>query len=167
PNKDVALFPEKINGKYRALHRPHNEGFGKPSIWYGESPDLIHWGNHKCIARPYDTKWECMKIGGGSSPIKTDQGWLTIYHGKGENQIYSLGLILMDLEDPSKIIKRTEEPVLVPETDYETKGFFPNVVFTNGAVKKDNGEVYIYYGACDETTNLAVSDIDSLLGMLR
>ena len=83
PNKDVSIFPEKINNKYCALHRPHNEGFGKPSIWYAESDDLLHCGDNKCLLRPRDNGWENKKIGGGSAPIKTDAGWLEIYHGKG------------------------------------------------------------------------------------
>ena len=79
PNKDVSIFPEKINGKYLALHRPHNEGFGKPSIWYSESPDLLHWGSHKCLIRPRDTRWEEQKIGGGLHRSKqTKDGWRSI-----------------------------------------------------------------------------------------
>lgn len=163
--KDVAIFPEKVNGKFCALHRPMNEGFGKPSIWYAESPDLIHWGNHKCLIRPRDTIFEEQKIGGGSAPIKTSEGWLEIYHGKGRDQIYSLFLLLLDLNDPSIVLKRGEKPILLPEQDYETAGFFPNVVFSNGTVQKENGGLYVYYGACDETVCLAETTIDELLNM--
>lgn len=162
-NKDVAIFPEKVNGKYIALHRPNNSGFGKASIWYSESPDLLHWGNHKCLARPRDMKWESMKIGGGAPPIKTPQGWLVIYHGKGDNSLYSLFCLLLDLNEPSKIIKRAEKPLLGPTEKFETDGFFPNVVFSNGIVEKDN-KIYIYYGAADESVGLAITDIDYLLG---
>jgi len=167
PNKDVSIFPEKINGKYLALHRPHNEGFGKPSIWFSESPDLLHWGGHKCLIRPRDTRWEEQKIGGGAAPIKTDKGWLEIYHGKGKDQIYSLFLLLLDLNDPSHVLKRGKEPILFPEEPYETKGFFPNVVFSNGVITGADGSVKIYYGACDETICLAETSIDELLGMLN
>lgn len=163
PNKDVCIFPERIGGKYWALHRPHNEGFGKPSIWISSSTDLINWGEHKCIVRPRDTQWEGVKIGGGASPIKTDEGWLEVYHGKGEGSVYSLFTILFDLDDPSTVIGRGQEPLLVPETEYETNGFFPNVVFTNGWVERDNGEIYLYYGASDETTNLLMTSKDELL----
>jgi predicted GH43/DUF377 family glycosyl hydrolase len=161
-NKDVAIFPEKVGGKYIALHRPNNSGFGKASIWYSESPDLIHWGNHKCLAHPRDTKWEAIKIGGGAPPIKTSEGWLTIYHGKGENSVYSLFCILLDLEDPSKVIKRASKPLLTPTEDFETRGFFGNVVFTNGMVEM-NGKLYVYYGAADESVGLAITDAESLL----
>jgi beta-1,2-mannobiose phosphorylase / 1,2-beta-oligomannan phosphorylase len=166
PNKDVSLFPEKVNGKYCALHRPHNEGFGKPSIWYSESTDLLHWGNHKCLIRPRDTIWEEQKIGGGAAPIKTDRGWLEIYHGKGKDQLYSLFLLLLDLKDPSKVLKRGEEPILIPKEPYETEGFFPNVVFSNGVITKADGSIKIYYGACDETVCLAETSVDELLSML-
>lgn len=165
-NKDVSIFPETINGKYCALHRPHNQGFGKPSIWYGESTDLIHWGKHKCLIRPRDTYWEEQKIGGGAAPIKTREGWLEIYHGKGKNQIYSLFLLLLDLKDPSKVLKRGNEPILFPQEQYEKEGFFPNVVFSNGLIAKPDGSVNIYYGACDETICLAETSIDELLNTL-
>ena len=162
-NKDVAIFPEKVNGKYIALHRPNNLGFGRASIWYAESPDLLHWGNHSCLLRPRDTRWEAMKIGGGAPPIRTPEGWLTIYHGKGEGSLYSLFCLLLDLKEPSRIIRRAEVPLLTPVEPFETEGFFGNVVFTNGMVEKD-GKIYIYYGAADQYVGLAVTDVDGLLG---
>jgi predicted GH43/DUF377 family glycosyl hydrolase len=161
-NKDVAIFPEKVGGKYVALHRPNNSGFGRASIWYSESPDLLHWGDHRCILRPRDTKWESQKIGGGAPPIKTDEGWLIIYHGKGDNSLYSLFCVLLDLKQPYKIVKRAEKPLLVPSEPYETQGFFSNVVFSNGVVQKD-GKVFIYYGASDESSCVAITDLDYLM----
>jgi predicted GH43/DUF377 family glycosyl hydrolase len=161
-NKDVAIFPEKVKGKYIALHRPNNSGFGRPSIWYSESPDLLHWGNHKCIVRPRDNKWESQKIGGGAPPIKTSEGWLVVYHGKGDDSVYSLFCLLLDLEEPDKVIKRASTPLLTPTEPYETGGFFPNVVFSNGIAEKDS-EIFVYYGASDETVCLAITDMDSLL----
>ena len=164
-NKDIAIFPEKVNGLYYALHRPNNSGFGKASIWYSESPDLLHWGNHKCIVRPRDTKYESMKIGGGAPPIKTKEGWLVVYHCKGDNSLYSLFTLLLDYNDPSKVLKRGEKPILVPTEKFETDGFFGNVVFSNGLVEKDD-KVFIYYGASDESVGVAVTDVDSLLETL-
>lgn len=169
PNKDIVIFPEKIGGRYHALHRPHNHDFGKPSIWYAESPDLLHWGNHKCLLRPGNTRWESEKIGGGAAPVKTPEGWLEIYHGKGlENggDLYSLSLLLLDLEDPGKILKRGETPILFPQETYETSGFVPNVVFSNGVIAQPDGKIRIYYGACDETVCMAESSINDLLGTL-
>jgi beta-1,2-mannobiose phosphorylase / 1,2-beta-oligomannan phosphorylase len=164
-NKDVSIFPEKINGRYAALHRPNNVGFGKPSIWYAHSLNLLHWGNHKCIARPRDNDYEKLKIGGGSAPLKTDKGWLCIYHAKNENSHYSLFAMLLDINEPWKVLKRPGKPLLVPEKEYETNGFFPNVVFSNGIVEKD-GCVYMYYGASDETSCLATSTVDEIMQTL-
>ena len=165
-NKDVSLFPDTIGGQYAALHRPDNSGFGKPSIWYAESPDLRHWGRHTCLLRPRDTIWEEMKIGGGAPCIKTSKGWLQVYHGKGRNQIYSLFTVLLDGEDPSRVIQQGRSPILKPEAPYETSGFFPNVVFTNGMVCRDDGSVLMYYGACDGFTCLAETTVDELLASL-
>jgi beta-1,2-mannobiose phosphorylase / 1,2-beta-oligomannan phosphorylase len=165
-NKDVSIFPQKINGRYCALHRPNNEGFGKPSIWYADSPDLIHWGNHHCILRPRDILWEEQKIGGGAPSLKTDQGWLQIYHGKGRNQIYSLFTVLLDLKNPTKVLKRATQPFFKPEVTYEKEGFFNNVVFSNGLFAFENGRVLIYYGSCDQFTCLVETSIDELLSTL-
>ncbi len=162
-NKDVAIFPEMVHGKYCALHRPNNSGFGKASIWYAESPDLLHWGNHRCILRPRETKWESMKIGGGAPPLKTPEGWLVIYHGKGNDSVYSLFCLLLDLDEPHRVVARAENPLIVPTEPFETGGFFGNVVFSNGIVEFED-KVYIYYGASDESVGLAVTDIETLLG---
>ncbi|MCF7790780.1 MAG: glycoside hydrolase family 130 protein [Victivallales bacterium] len=165
-NKDVAIFPEKVNGKYAALHRPNNSGFGKPSIWYAESPDLLHWGGHKCVAKPRDNRFESMKIGGGSSPLKTSEGWLCIYHCKGDGQRYTLFAMLLDLNEPWKILKRPEKPLIEPEADYEINGFFGNVLFTNGMVE-ENGRLWIYYGASDSCSCLIISTVDEILKTLK
>lgn len=164
-NKDVSIFPERVNGKYVALHRPNNAGFGKPSIWYAESPDLLHWGNHKCVVRPRANRYESLKVGGGSAPVKTDRGWLCVYHGKGDNSRYSLFALLLDLEQPWRVARRSETPIFEPEEPYETGGFFPNVVFTNGLVEKD-GDLYMYYGSADETSCLAITSVDRLMSTL-
>jgi predicted GH43/DUF377 family glycosyl hydrolase len=159
-NKDVVIFPEKVGRRYVALHRPNNSGFGKPSIWYAESPDMIHWGKHRCILRPRDTKW--MRIGAGTPPIKTPKGWLVIAHGMDDRSAYSVFCVLLDLEEPWRVVSRADTPLLMPTEPYETDGFFGNVVFSNGMIEKD-GKILIYYGAADETSCVAITDIDSLL----
>ena len=165
-NKDVAIFPGKFGGKYAALHRPNNSGFGKPSIWYAESPDLLHWGNHRCLLRPRDMVWEEMKIGGGAPAIETPDGWLHVYHGKGRDQVYSLFVVLLDLEDPSVVRRRGTQPFVTPEAPYETEGFFGNVIFSNGLVEDGSGRVLLYYGAADEFSCLIETTVDQLLAGL-
>ncbi|MEM5948336.1 glycoside hydrolase family 130 protein [Spirochaetia bacterium 38H-sp] len=166
-NKDVCIFPEKIGGLYHALHRPNNDGFGKPSIWYASSPDLLHWGQHLCIARPRDMREEALKIGGGAPCIKTDDGWLQIYHAKGEGQRYTLFAMLLDYEEPWRVIRRGIVPVMEPRESYEIDGFFGNVLFTNGIVAHPDGTLYIYYGAADEFSCLAFSSVFELLEHLN
>jgi len=165
-NKDVSLFPQKIGGFYHALHRPNNEGFGKPSIWHAVSRDLVHWGNHQCILRPRVTTWEEQKIGGGAPSIRIPEGWLQLYHGKGTGQVYSLFAMLLDSDDPSKVLQQAENPFLQPEQPYETEGFFPMVVFSNGLVQQEDGRVFVYYGACDAYTCLVETTVEELMSTL-
>lgn len=148
-NKDCAIFEEKINGRYYALHRPSSVDLGGNYIWLAESPDGIHWGNHQCLLTTRPGWWDSARIGAGASPIKTSEGWLSIYHGANREHQYCLGAFLMDLNDPSKVIARTEEPIMVPTETYELTGFFGNVVFTNGHIVRGD-EVIVYYGAADE-----------------
>lgn len=123
-NKDCAIFPEKINNLYYALHRPSSVELGGNYIWLAESPDAVHWGNHQCIAKTRKGFWDCARVGAGAAPIKTEKGWLEIYHGADERHRYCLGAILLDLNYPYLVIARTEEPIMVPIENYETSGFF-------------------------------------------
>jgi predicted GH43/DUF377 family glycosyl hydrolase len=148
-NKDCAIFEEKIDGKYYALHRPSSVEIGGNFIWLAESPDGIHWGNHKCIVKTRTNNWDSARVGAGASPIKTDKGWLEIYHGANSEHQYCLGAFLMDLNDPSKVISRTKNPIMIPTEKYETSGFFGHVVFTNGHIISGDC-LTIYYGAADE-----------------
>ena len=164
-NKDCALFEEKINGKYYALHRPSSPDLGGNYIWLAESTDLLHWGNHKCIAVTRPNYWDSARIGAGTSPIKTDAGWLEIYHGADDNSRYCLGALLLDIDDPSKVIARSVEPIMEPIKEYEKTGFFGNVVFTNGHIV--NGDkLTIYYGASDEVICGATFSIREILKSL-
>lgn len=149
-NKDVCLFNEKINDLYYAYHRPVPKAFGTPDMWIATSPDLIHYGNHKYFlgVRQGDF-WDNGRIGGGAPPIKTEHGWLSIYHACDLNNCYCLGAFLTPLNDPSTIIKRSVVPLVKPDQPYELVGFFGNVVFSCGAlIEEDN--VIIYYGAADD-----------------
>ena len=164
-NKDCAIFEEKINGKFYALHRPSSVDLGGNYIWLAESPDGIHWGKHKCIIKTRKNSWDSKRVGAGAAPIKTDKGWLEIYHGANAEHQYCLGAFLMDLNDPSKVIAQSNEPIMRPVEQYELSGFFGQVVFTNGHVV--NGDkLTIYYGAADEFVCAADFSIQEILSSL-
>lgn len=165
--RNVVIFPEKINGKYVRLDRPHSE-ISKWSIWISYSPDLVHWGDSKVIIKPETYHWDEMKIGPGATPIKTLKGWLNIYHGVFETMsgvVYRLGVALHDLEDPSKIIGVSDQWILQPEDPWEITGYVPNVVFTCGAVPEQDGSVKIYWGGADSVMCVGSANIDELVDL--
>lgn len=164
-NKDCALFEEKIGGNYYALHRPSSPELGGNYIWLAESPDLVHWGNHRCIARTRPGMWDSARIGAGAPPIRTDRGWLEIYHGATGEHRYCLGALLLDLDEPWKVLARSEQPIMEPLAGYEKEGFFGSVVFTNGHLI-DGDELTIYYGASDSVICAARFSIRGILDML-
>ena len=158
PNKDACLFPERVNGKLLMLHRPMVSDIGKPSVWIAESPDGVHWGRHRYVFGASGAPWEHLKIGAGPEPVLTDEGWLVLYHGASENHEYSLALALLDADDPGTLLARSDAPLLTPELDWERTGFFPNVVFSNGWVRRPEGGWWVYYGAADYNVGLAILD---------
>jgi len=164
-NKDCAIFNEKLNGKYYALHRPSSPELGGNYIWLAQSPDLLHWGNHRCIAMSRPGMWDSARVGAGAAPIRTEHGWLEIYHGANKENRYCLGALLLDLNDPSKVIARTDEPIMEPIASYEQTGFFGNVIFTNGHITEGD-QLKIYYGASDEVICGAELSISEILAIL-
>jgi predicted GH43/DUF377 family glycosyl hydrolase len=164
-NKDCAIFDEKIKDKYFALHRPSSTELGGNYIWIAESPDCIHWGHHKCLAKTRQGMWDSARIGAGCSPIHTPQGWLAIYHGADEQHRYCLGALLLDFKDPSQVIARSELPLMEPVEPYELNGFFGNVIFTNGHLVVGD-RLQLYYGASDEVICGAELSIREILGSL-
>lgn len=165
-NKDCAIFEEKVGSYYYALHRPSSPWLGGNYIWLAQSPDLLHWGNHKCIATSRPGMWDSARVGAGAAPIYTPHGWLAIYHGADSDHRYCLGALLLDLHDPSKVIARSAHPLMEPFADYELKGFFGNVVFTNGHVVKGD-TIHMYYGASDEVICGADLSIRKILESLN
>lgn len=165
-NKDCALFEQKIGGKYFALHRPSSPAIGGNYIWLAESPDLVHWGNHRCIATTRLGMWDSVRIGAGASPIRVPEGWLLIYHGADEDHRYCLGALLLDADDPSCVLARSEEPFMVPMEPYERTGFFGNVVFSNGHIV-DGDTLRIYYGASDEVICGATVSLSEIMKTLK
>ncbi len=165
-NKDVILFPKVIEGKYYMIHRPSPEGIGLPEMWVAESPDLLHWGNHRYLMGLREGKWDGARIGAGCVPIHTEAGWLILYHGADPSHRYCMGAALLDLKDPGKVIARMEEPLMVPEAEYETSGFFHSVIFACGAIVKGE-QVIMYYGASDDTMACASFRLPQLLEALK
>lgn len=164
-NKDCALFDEQVHGKYYALHRPSSPDLGGNYIWIAESEDLTHWGNHRCLAHTRTGYWDSVRVGAGASPIRTSAGWLEIYHGANEQHRYCLGGLLLDLDQPWKVIARSEEPIMEPVADYERTGFFGNVIFTNGH-RVDGDAITIYYGAADSVICGATFSLAEILDSL-
>ncbi len=178
-NRNIVLFPEKIGGKYVRLERPmpvYSRGRDRFDMWLSDSPDLVYWGNSKLVAGVEDFPYANDKIGPGAPPVKTDRGWLVITHSvdrdntRGKNgwepkwpKRYSAGMLLLDLEDPSKVLGICREPLLAPETDYEVKnGFRTNAIFATGAVLVGD-TLRIYYGAADTVIALAEAKIGDLV----
>ena len=168
PNKDCAIFEEKINELYWCLHRPvvKVDSWSELNIWIATSPDFVHWGNNKCIAETRPGMWDSQRIGAGAAPIKTAHGWLEIYHGCDESSRYCLGALLLDLDDPTKVIARSNEPIMEPLAQYEKEGFFGNVVFTNGHLV-DGDKITLYYGASDSVICAADMSIKAILKSLN
>lgn len=166
-NKDVVLFPEQVGGQYVALHRPVNAmPFTGPEMWIARSPDLIHWGCHEPLYRGR-MAWETGRVGAGAPPIRTDRGWLELYHGNlrptraGEVGAYCAGAMLLDAENPNRLLQIAPHPVLQPTDQFERVGFVPDVVFPTGIVQSE-GRLLIYYGAADQCTGMAELAADQL-----
>lgn len=163
-NRNGVLFPEKIGGRYARLERPQDVD-GSGTIWISYSPDLIHWGDARPLRLP-ELAWGTRKLGAGAVPIRTEHGWLEIYHATAmtaSTENYYLGVMLLDLKDPSKIVAAPRRFILQPEEPYECTGQVPNVVFTAGTVIMPDDTVNVYYGGADTRVCLATSSLDELV----
>ncbi|MBN2652624.1 MAG: glycoside hydrolase family 130 protein [Spirochaetales bacterium] len=165
--RNVVIFPEKIDGQYVRLDRPHSE-ISPWSVWISYSPDLVYWGNSKIVMKPVTYHWDEMKIGPGATPFKTKEGWLNIYHGvfpTMSGAVYRLGVALHKLDDPSVILGVGDDFILQPEDPWELSGYVDNVVFTCGAVDEEDGTVKIYWGGSDKVMCVGEADIQTLVDM--
>ena len=163
--RNVVIFPEKINGRYVRLDRPHS-AISPWAIWISYSKDLIYWGESELIMMPVPYHWDEMKIGPGATPIKTEHGWLSIYHGvfpTMDGAIYRLGVALHALQDPAKIIGVGDSWILQPEDPWEVTGYVHNVVFTCGAIAEPDGSVKIYWGGADSVMCVGTAQLDDLV----
>jgi beta-1,4-mannooligosaccharide/beta-1,4-mannosyl-N-acetylglucosamine phosphorylase len=182
-NRNMVLFPEKLNGKYMRLERPfpiYSRGGGeKFDLWFGDSPDLRYWGNFNLVLATEQVPYAGDKIGPGAPPIKTDKGWLTLFHTvridpsvelsawhSGWHKTYEIGLMLLDKDEPWKVASMLPTAFMSPETEYERTGFRGDVLFPGGMILEDSGEVKIYYGAADTVECLATASIDDLLSLM-
>jgi beta-1,4-mannooligosaccharide/beta-1,4-mannosyl-N-acetylglucosamine phosphorylase len=182
-NRNMVLFPEKVGGKYVRLERPFpvysRGGVDRFDMWMSDSPDLRYWGNSRLVLGVEQVPFANDKVGPGAPPIRTDKGWLTTFHAvdldpsRGKNgwedtwkKRYTAGIMLLDLDDPGKIVGMSQSPLLAPEASYETDGGFRNdVIFPGGMILEDSGEVKIYYGAADTVECLATADVDDLVSL--
>ena len=180
-NRNMVLFSEKIADQYVRLERPfpvYGRGGGERfDIWISDSPDLRYWGNPELLLAVEDVPHANTKLGPAAPPVRTAKGWLTSFHAvdtdpaRGKNgweaswkKRYTAGIMLLDLEDPRRIVGLCEEPLIAPEAPYEVSdGFRNNVVFPCGMILEDDGEVKIYYGAADTVICLVTADVDDLI----
>lgn len=155
-NKDAVVFPEKIKGEYVLFHRI------EPDICIARSPDLKRWYDIKYVFGPSKNHWDSWKIGAAGPPFKINEGWLFIYHGVSVDKVYSLGVALLDKNDPEHVLYRSSKPILEPKEEYELFGQVPNVVFSCGQVIRDN-ELLMYYGGADTVVCGASCELSELL----
>ncbi|UCG25673.1 MAG: glycoside hydrolase family 130 protein [Chloroflexota bacterium] len=164
-NKNVVLFPEMFNGRYARLERPMTRTSQQGNIWVSFSPDLVYWGDPHFLMGPQPRKWDEFKIGPGAPPIRTQEGWLEIYHGvrrTASGALYRLGAVLLDLDEPWRIIGRAPVAILSPVKGEDYMGNVANVVFSCGALLHGD-DVKVYYGAADHVMCLATAPVDDII----
>ncbi|OQX61943.1 MAG: glycosidase [Desulfococcus sp. 4484_241] len=170
-DKDAALLPVRFNGRWAMIHRPvSNFASIGAHIWISFSPDMKHWGDHQVLIPARNGAWwDANKVGLSPPPLKTDRGWLVLYHGVRETVsgcIYRLGLALLDIENPARLIARSDEWVFGPQETYENKGDVDKVVFPCGWIE-DGDDIKLYYGCADTSIALATAKKQDLLDWLE
>lgn len=181
-NRNMTLFPQKIGGEYVRLERPmpvYSRGKDRFDLWLSRSPDLVYWGRSALVLGVEDVPFANDKIGPAASPILTEKGWLTLFHAvdidanRGKNgwekrwqKRYTAGMMLLDRDDPTKVLSVYHDPILAPDTPAETDdGFRQNVIFPCGLIAEDDGTIKMYYGASDTCVCLATAQLDDLLAL--
>lgn len=158
-NKDGVLFPERVGNRYLLLHR------FPPDMWLATSTDLRHWEGHQIVLRTRPALWDERKLGAGPPPVRTSRGWLFCYHGVDHHNVYRAGFALLDLEDPRRVLGRSQEPALEPLVSWEVTGQVPRVVFPTGMVLRGD-ELLVYYGAADTVIGVARGSLQQILAAL-
>jgi predicted GH43/DUF377 family glycosyl hydrolase len=167
-HKDVVIFPEKIDGKYVALTRPMPQSFSRIfGVWVAFSDDLVEWGGHETVCLPRWEHWDELRTGASAVPFRTKDGWLELYHGVNRNHRYAMGGVLLDADDPRKVLARSPFPILAPGTAYERLGLFNDTVFSCGVVHLDDDRIRMYYGAADSCIAAADFSVNEILASLE
>jgi len=168
-HKDVVLFPGRVQDRYVALTRPMPSSFNRVlGIWIAFSDDLVGWGGHRPLALPRPGMWDAVRTGAGTVPFRVPEGWLELYHGVDSEGQYAMGGLLLDAQDPTRVIARSPEPILTPDDEYEQSGFYRNTVFSCGHVPLDEGgnRIRMYYGAADSCLAAADFDVKEIVASL-
>jgi predicted GH43/DUF377 family glycosyl hydrolase len=170
-DKDAALFSRRFGGRWAMIHRP-TPLRGGAHMWVSYSPDLRHWGDHELLLEARDGAWwDAGKIGLGPPPIETADGWLILYHGAhltASGPIYRVGFALLDLEDPTIVLRRSDEWAFGPRESYERAGDVGDVVFPCGWIADESrDELRMYYGAADTRIGLATARLSAVLDYVR
>ena len=167
-HKDVVIFPRQVEGRYVALTRPMPQSFSRIfGIWIAFSDDLRQWGEHETLALPRWGYWDELRTGASAVPFLTDHGWLELYHGVDRNTTYAMGALLLDPDEPRRVIARSPVPILEPTESYERMGLFNDTVFSCGSVDLGGGKIRMYYGAADSVIAAADFDIDGIVRSLE
>jgi beta-1,4-mannooligosaccharide/beta-1,4-mannosyl-N-acetylglucosamine phosphorylase len=163
-DKDACLFPRRVRGRFALIHRPIVRG--EAHMWISFSPDLKHWGDHRTLIMTRSAYWDCHRVGLACQPVETKEGWLVFYHGvrtTSAGEIYRLGLALLDLEEPWRVLRRSAEWVLGPREFYERVGDVGDVIFPSGVVvHKETNQLNLYYGAADCTVAVATAGLSDV-----
>ncbi len=170
-DKDAALFPRRFGERYAMIHRPVSAGSSGAHMWLSYSPDLLHWGDHHILLHARrGAWWDANKIGLSPPPLETPKGWLLLYHGVRNTPggcLYRLGLALLDLDDPTQVLRRSDEWIFAPQTPYERQGDVNGVVFPCGWVlDRTSGTIRLYYGGADTCVALATAQLADVLDYL-
>ncbi|TMC06536.1 MAG: glycosidase [Chloroflexi bacterium] len=167
-HKDVVIFPERVGGRYVALTRPMPQSFSRIfGIWIAFSEDLLSWGGHERLCLPRPDYWDELRTGGSAVPFRVDDGWLELYHGVDRDSRYAMGALLLDADDPRKILARSAQPILEPLEPFERTGLFNETIFSCGHVVLGDGRIRLYYGAADSVVAAADFDVRDIVNSLE
>jgi len=167
-HKDVVIFPEKIGGRYVALTRPMPQSFSRIfGVWIAFSEDLLAWGGHETLCLPRADYWDELRTGASAVPFRVDDGWLELYHGVDRDSRYAMGALLLDADDPRKVLARSAQPILEPLEPFERTGLFNETIFSCGHVELSDGWIRMYYGAADSVVAAADFDVRDIVKSLE